>query len=88
MSVHSKKEWDFVKNRILLGVTENVWIGGYQPNNGKVWKWDDESAFDFEHWEEDNPNGNGFCMYLWASQRHEWADAPCDQFQFPFMCMM
>ena len=88
MSIHSQEEWDFFKNTVVAGITGNIWIGGYQPDGGRVWKWDDDSPFDWTNWEEDNPNGAGYCIYLWETERHEWADAPCGRFSFPFVCKM
>ena len=88
MSVHSQKDWDFVKNTVLSGAKSNIWIGGYQTKGEKVWKWDDDSSFDWTNWDVDNGNGaNCQYMYLWKNERYEWADAPCSfDASYPFLC--
>ena len=88
MSVHSKEEWNFIKNTIVSGVTGNIWIGGYQTKDENVWKWDDESPFDWSNWEADISFGFGFCAYLWQEELYVWQDAPCDSYSFSFVCKM
>ena len=89
MSVHSQKEWEFVKNNVLASITANVWIGGYQPNGGMIWKWDDESTFDWTKWGTDQPGVTaGNCMYLWAKDEYKFADTSCNgRWKYPFVCM-
>ena len=89
ISIHSQEEWDFVSNAIVLGFTDNIWIGGYQKQGEKAWNWDDGSPYDWDNLSKDTSSGSGFCMYLWGEQGFKCGNAPCDtDYSFPFVCKM
>ena len=39
-------------------ITASPWIGGYDYNEGGVWKWSDGTPWQFENWDVDQP----FCL--------------------------
>ena len=97
VAIHSEEEMNFLEQKVVHGVnfksggSTGIWIGGYEIN-GK-WNWDDGSEFDWKNWEKTQPNAPKVtdtiddCAYLWTTERYEWADARCDDYSFPFICM-
>ena len=82
---------DFIKNNVLIGNDNNVWIGG-EEKDGK-WSWSDGSKFDWDNWEPPQPTAPQWddsiseCAYLWRAQSYRWADAKCEKrWEFPFIC--
>ena len=56
-----------------------MWIGAKTSNGTSGWTWDDETVFDYSHWEDGEDDGNdGFCSYLTYNNERKWKDAPCD----------
>ena len=37
-------------------ITASPWIGGYDYNEGGVWKWSDGTPWQFENWDADQPS--------------------------------
>ena len=74
---------------VLKDVESFVWLGGRFIGDGdstaglqgpENWMWTDGSMFDFEHWGENAPSGNGECMKfkpLAKGDLREWNDEDC-----------
>jgi hypothetical protein len=43
----------------LKNKASNYWTGLYSDNNGRTWKWNDGSPYDFSYWYPGNPNQKG-----------------------------
>ena len=62
----------------------NTWIG--RIGNSKSFKWNDNTAFNYQNWNTGEPNdnpGNEDCFELYSTpaqqSRHgKWNDYPCD----------
>uniref|UniRef100_A0A8B9N5N5 C-type lectin domain-containing protein n=1 Tax=Accipiter nisus TaxID=211598 RepID=A0A8B9N5N5_9AVES len=57
---------------------DNTWIG---LRDDEQWKWSDNSAFDYQRWDREQPNN------LWDKEDcfEFWHDYPCN-YKFPFLC--
>ena len=94
VSIHSLKEADFLKKRIVNGTNENIWIGGKGFGRDGKWFWPDGSEFGpFENWADGQPNNPNpddqplECAYMQTPSR-KWGDAECAaDYSYPFICM-
>ena len=84
-SINSADEQSFIMSLISDSEKENFWIGGLCLANGS-WVWNDGSAWSYENWEENVPDGiNGNEFYLrikngdqkytqWTAHDGKWND--------------
>ncbi|XP_034558608.1 macrophage mannose receptor 1-like isoform X2 [Notolabrus celidotus] len=78
LSIHSDTE-------LRLG-TGRAWIGLHIPESSTSFAWSDGSAFNFQHWQEGEPNNHNndescaeFRMYRW-DEPGSWNDVNCDSY--------
>ena len=87
VSIHSEKEFEFIKNQIAASFSGyGIWTG-LRGSKTTSWTWQDDSSYDWTNWEEEQPNGVTIeCMYLWREQGYQWADSPCSDYSLSFLC--
>ena len=45
-------------------ITASPWIGGYDYNEGGVWKWSDGTPWQYQNWDTNQPSSNGKKYHL------------------------
>ena len=87
VSIHSEKEFEFIKNQIAASFSGyGIWTG-LRGSKTTSWTWQDDSSYDWTNWEEEQPNGVTIeCMYLWREQGYQWADSQCAGYPLSFLC--
>ena len=56
-------------------ITATPWIGGYDYNEGGVWKWTDGNPWQFENWDTNQPSNVNKKDYLAIDLRTgKWSD--------------
>jgi hypothetical protein len=59
-SIHSYNEISVVASSAYFYIgASNYWTGLYSDNNGRTWKWNDGSPYDFSYWYSGYPNQKG-----------------------------
>ena len=85
VSIHSIEELHFVRN-LHYSSTKPIktWIGGKRV--GGDFQWTDGSNFDFEHWDDNEPNSvneNESCIVLLrdinSCRNEKWSDINCNE---------
>ena len=84
-SIHSAEENDFVNKLHDPTGVHNIWIGGIK--DGSSFKWNDNTAFNYQNWNTFNkePNSSGGkedCVELYSRPGKKYDgklnDIPCD----------
>jgi len=60
-SIHNDGHQEAIYNEVKKGALD-VWIG-LQANNHKQWNWIDYSPYDYNHWNDGEPNSNDDSLY-------------------------
>jgi hypothetical protein len=83
LTMHSREELEFISHFLFnyLGITNDIWIG--LRKSGKIFKWIDDSHFDFTNWAVGSPSNRTdyecVQMSLEANQIGEWTDKLCNR---------
>ena len=77
VSIHSDEEFEFLYYYFIP-----AWIGGFKTNS--IWSWTDETQWDYDNWQEDQPSGNGDCLLIGDNPR-KFNDYPCRS-EFSYIC--
>ena len=91
-SVTSKEVHEYMLDRVGETETKKVWIGATDAENEGVWKWEDGSPFNFQGWDNHQPDGRTKenCAELYNtyenSYNHKgWNDLDCHS-KIYFVC--
>ncbi|XP_062571576.1 collectin-12-like [Saccostrea cucullata] len=95
--IESAEENDWIKKNLLEHLFQGktitewtvsvLWIGGNCPRRSKdkeKCRWQaDNSEFSYHNWHDDDPSGDGPCVFL--AKDGKWADYPCKHERF-YVC--
>jgi hypothetical protein len=63
-SIHSLDELKYISG--INSYYDFIWIGLHSDDNGVVWKWTDNTPFDYRNWLVNNPTrGGNLCTFIW-----------------------
>jgi hypothetical protein len=51
-----------------------LWLGGYEKVEG-LWKWVDDTPFDYTSWVPGEPDNNGHTLNMLCTWKGDWGDA-------------
>ncbi|CDQ80980.1 ladderlectin-like [Oncorhynchus mykiss] len=72
------------------GQHQTIWIGGVDAVQNKHWFWSDGSKFDYENWEQGEPNcygGREHCLQMNYGGDKKWNDLNCEE-KLPLVCAL
>ncbi|XP_024235876.1 ladderlectin-like [Oncorhynchus tshawytscha] len=72
------------------GQHQTIWIGGVDAVQNKQWFWSDGSKFDYENWEQGEPNyygGREHCLEMNFGGDKKWNDLNCEE-KLPLVCAL
>ena len=81
-SIHSEAEFEFLLYYFDFIIP--LWIGGFKEYS--TWSWTDQTPWDYDNWQADQPSGNGDCLILGQDGR-EFNDYPCTA-EFSYICQI
>ncbi|XP_045072516.1 ladderlectin-like isoform X2 [Coregonus clupeaformis] len=94
-SVHSSEEAQFLQGVVFseTGEFTPTWIGGFEDpkeilEKGRLWFWSDGSKFDYQNWNQGEPNNSGGrepCIVMNFGGEHGWNDLACGNI-LPSVC--
>ncbi|XP_041727837.2 ladderlectin-like [Coregonus clupeaformis] len=94
-SVHSSEEAQFLQGMVFseTGEFHTTWIGGFEAGKeilekGRLWFWSDGSKFDYQNWNQGEPNNSGGrepCIVMNFGGEHGWNDLACGN-RLPSVC--
>ncbi|XP_041727833.1 ladderlectin isoform X2 [Coregonus clupeaformis] len=96
-SVHSSEEAQFLQGVVFseTGEFTPTWIGGMEAfgglvGKGRLWIWSDGSKFDYQNWNQEEPNNNGGreqCIVMNFGGEQGWNDLECGNV-LPSVCVV
>ena len=75
-----------------ISLTQTAWIGMDCVGNGRNFRWVDNSSLGsggWSYWGKNQPNnhkGNQDCISLYKGLNYKWADEPCNDRNYWFIC--
>ncbi|XP_040850036.1 lithostathine-1-alpha-like [Ochotona curzoniae] len=90
VSVVNQAEGDFVASLVKESGTSDskVWIGLYDPNKNRRWRWSSGSLYSYQAWAVGSPatTNPGYCVVLTSDSGYKkWKDYSCDK-KRSFVC--
>ncbi|XP_041727838.1 ladderlectin-like isoform X1 [Coregonus clupeaformis] len=96
-SVHSSEEAQFLQGVVfsMTGSFTATWLGGFDTIPGlvgkdRLWIWSDGSKFDYQNWNQEEPNNNGGreqCIVMNFGGEQGWNDLECGNV-LPSVCVV
>ncbi|KAM9061292.1 lithostathine-1-alpha-like [Sarcophilus harrisii] len=90
VSLMNEAEASFVASLVAEsgGSQNGIWIGLYDPNKNRRWKWSSSALFTYQSWATKAPSNTspGYCVTLTPETGFKsWKDQPCGNKNF-YIC--
>jgi len=83
VTITDENEQSVVENLLVDKDSKNsYWLGGFKDDNDD-WQWITNETFDYQHWGDWQPDGDGSALMMYCSKANGWAlgdwnDIPAD----------
>ncbi len=88
-SIHSAEENDFVTTAAFARKQTRWYLGAWDYPDEGVWRWEDETPFDYENWNAGEPDdrSNAEDCLVFGQRGAAWSDVYCGVYA-PYVCRM